>query len=45
MTVDQAHQLYMEAVREGRSSKAKRAHKPRTIADKLEMYRRDMPRN
>ena len=42
MTVDQAHALYMEAVREGRASKSKRRNKPRTIRDKLEMYRRDI---
>lgn len=42
MTVDRAHGLYMEAVREGRSSRAKRPNKPRTIADKLEMYNRDI---
>jgi integrase len=42
MTVDRAHQLYMVAVREGRSSRAKKVNKPRTIADKLEIYRRDV---
>jgi integrase len=42
MTVDRAHQLYMVAVREGRSSRAKRPNKPRTIADKLEIYQRDI---
>ena len=42
MTVDQAHALYMEAVREGRASKSKRRNKPRTIRDKLEMYRWDI---
>lgn len=42
MTVDRAHGLYMEAVREGRSSRAKRRNKPRTIADKLELYERDL---
>lgn len=42
MTVDRAHDLYMDAVREGRSSRAKRPNKPRTIADKLELYKRDI---
>jgi integrase len=42
MTVDRAHELYMEAVREGRSSRAKRPNKPRTVADKLEIYERDI---
>lgn len=42
MTVGRAHGLYMEAVREGRSSRAKRPNKPRTIQDKLEIYRRDL---
>jgi integrase len=42
MTVDRAHELYMEAVREGRSSRAKRRNKPRTIADKQDIYRRDI---
>ncbi len=42
MTVDRAHGLYMEAVCEGRSSKAKRPNKPRTIAEKLEIYQRDI---
>lgn len=42
MTVDRAHELYMEAVREGRSSRAKRRNKPRTIADKAEIYRREI---
>lgn len=42
MTVGRAHGLYMEAVREGRSSKAKRPNKPRTVADKLEIYERDI---
>jgi integrase len=45
MTVDRAHQLYMVAVREGRSSRAKRPNKPRTIADKLEIYERDIRPN
>lgn len=42
MTVDRAHGLYMEAVREGRSSWAKRLNKPRTVADKQDIYRRDI---
>ena len=42
MTVTYAHQLYMVAVREGRSSRAKRLNKPRTIVDKLEIYKRDI---
>src|SRR5882757_2254409 len=31
MTVKVAHELYMEAVREGRASRAKRLNKPRTM--------------
>jgi hypothetical protein len=42
MTVDRAHELYMEAVLEGRSSRAKRINKPRTVADKQAIYRRDI---
>ena len=42
MTVARAHQLYMTAVREGRSSRAKRPNKPRTISDKLEIFERDI---
>jgi integrase len=42
MTVARAHKLYMEAVREGRASRAKRKNKPRTISDKLEIYNRDI---
>lgn len=42
MTVDRAHKLYMVAVREGRSSRAKRPNKPRTVSDKLEIYDRDI---
>lgn len=42
MTVDRAHGLYIEAVREGRSSRAKRPNKPRTVDDKLAIYRRDI---
>lgn len=42
MTVDRAHGLYMEAVMAGRSSRAKKANKPRTIKDKLSIYTRDI---
>lgn len=42
MTVSKAHGLYMEAAREGRASRAKRKNKPRTIADKLKIYRCDI---
>lgn len=42
MTVAKAHGLYMVAVREGRSSRAKRPNKPRTISDKLEIYKTDI---
>lgn len=42
LTVAHAHELYMGAVREGRASRAKRKNKPRTIADKQEMYDRDI---
>ncbi|KHK91873.1 tyrosine-type recombinase/integrase [Novosphingobium malaysiense] len=42
MTVAKAHGLYMEAVHEGRSSRAKRPNKPRTISEKLEIYQRDI---
>jgi integrase len=42
MTVARAHALYMVAVHEGRASRAKRKNKPRTIADKLEIYERDI---
>ncbi|MCJ8156600.1 integrase arm-type DNA-binding domain-containing protein [Sphingomonas sp. LaA6.9] len=42
MTVARAHVLYMRAVHEGRSSRAKRPNKPRTISDKLEIYDRDV---
>ena len=37
MTVARAHELYMVAAREGRSSRAKRPNKPRTIKDKLDL--------
>jgi len=42
MTVARAHEHYMEATREGRGSRAKRINKPRTIKDKLEIYKRDI---
>jgi len=42
MTVAKAHALYMVAVHEGRSSRAKRPNKSRTIKDKLEIYARDI---
>lgn len=42
MTVARAHELYMVAVHEGRASRAKRKNKPRTIADKQEMYEREI---
>jgi len=42
MTVERAHELCMEAVREGRSSRAKRSNKPRTVADKQDICRRDI---
>lgn len=42
MTVARAHELYMVAVHEGRASRAKRRNKPRTIADKLEIFERDI---
>lgn len=42
MTVERAHALYMIAVREGRSSRAKRPNKPRTVEDKIAVYRRDI---
>lgn len=42
MTVQRAHDLYMEAVLEGRASRAKRRNKPRTIADKREIYEREI---
>jgi hypothetical protein len=37
MTVARAHGLYMIAVHEGRSSRAKRINKPRTIKDKMDV--------
>ncbi|MBO9623982.1 MAG: integrase arm-type DNA-binding domain-containing protein [Sphingomonas sp.] len=42
MTVARAHALYMAAVHEGRASRAKRKNKPRTIKDKLDIYRCDI---
>ena len=42
MTVKKAHDLYMEAVRQGRSSRAKRRNKPRTVADKIAIFSRDI---
>ena len=42
LTVAFAHERYMAAVREGRGSSAKKINKPRTIADKLAIYRRDI---
>lgn len=42
MTVNTAHELYMVAVREGRSSRAKRINKPRTIKDKIDIYNLDI---
>lgn len=42
MTVSRAHGIYMEAVRQGRASRAKRRNKPRTIQDKLYIYSLDI---
>lgn len=42
MTVARAHDLYIEAAREGRASRAKRVNKPRTITDKLKIFRCDI---
>lgn len=42
MTVAKAHALYMIAVHEGRSSRAKRPNKPRTIKEKFEIFERDI---
>jgi integrase len=42
MTVTCAHEYYMDAVREGRASRAKRPNKPRTIRDKLKIYKLDI---
>ena len=42
LIVSYAHERYMIAVREGRGSRAKKINKPRTIADKLAIFRRDI---
>lgn len=42
MTVSRAHGIYMEAVRQGRASRARRRNKPRTIQDKLYIYSLDI---
>lgn len=42
LTVAFAHERYMEAVREGRASSARRVNRPRTIADKLAIFRCDI---
>jgi hypothetical protein len=42
LTVAFAHERYMVAVREGRASRAKKLNKPRTIADKLAIYNREV---
>ena len=42
MTVTHAHELYMAAVRDGRSSRAKRINKPRTIKDKEDIFKLDI---
>lgn len=42
LTVAIAHARYMQAVREGRGSRAKKVNKPRTISDKLKIYQRDV---
>ena len=42
MSVNRAHELYMAAVHQGRSSRAKRTNKPRTIKDKLDIYNLDI---
>jgi hypothetical protein len=42
MTVAYAHERYMQAVREGRASRAKKVNKPRTAADKLAIYEGDI---
>ncbi|WP_343616918.1 integrase family protein [Novosphingobium sp.] len=39
MTVAKAHELYMTAAREGRSSRAKRPNKEKTIAGKIKIYK------
>jgi hypothetical protein len=42
VTVAFVHGRYMEAVREGRGSRAKKLNKPRTIRDKMAIYNRDI---
>lgn len=42
ITVSKAHELYMVAVKEGRSSRAKRPNKPRTIRDKNDIFELDI---
>jgi hypothetical protein len=42
MTVSKAHEFYMIAVKDGRSSRAKRPNKPRTIKDKLDIFKLDI---
>ncbi|WP_176399578.1 tyrosine-type recombinase/integrase [Novosphingobium sp. B 225] len=42
MTVSKAHELYMVAVNEGRSSRAKRPNKPRTVKDKIDIFELDI---
>jgi integrase len=42
MTVARAHVIYIQAAREGRASRAKRVNRPRTIVDKLKIYRCDI---
>jgi hypothetical protein len=41
-TVAFAHGRYMEAVREGRASSAKKRNRPRTVTDKLAIFRCDI---
>ncbi len=42
MTVARAHAFYIQAAREGRASRAKRVNRPRTIVDKLKIFRCDI---
>jgi len=42
MTVARAHALYMIAVRQGRATTARKPNKPRTIKDKLDIFKRDI---
>jgi integrase len=42
MTVARAHAIYIQAAREGRASRAKRVNRPRTIVDKLKIFRCDI---